>query len=94
VKCPLFGIDCPAAANSGTTAAFTAEYLSRLLKKDYAGEDEGVMERKLDRPDADRKTDEEWQVLEQAAMTVIEAGLVSKVLANNMVFTLSASCCK
>ena len=59
VKCPLFGIDCPAASSSGSTAAFTAEYLSRLLKKDYAGEDEGVMERKLDRPDADRKTEDE-----------------------------------
>ncbi|MCA9494740.1 MAG: tetratricopeptide repeat protein [Myxococcales bacterium] len=36
---------------------FTAEYLARLLKKDYAGEEKGVIEDRIERPDAERETE-------------------------------------
>jgi len=40
--------------DNGLTAVFTAEYLARLLQEDYAGEDEGVISRQLDRPEGER----------------------------------------
>ncbi len=44
------------AAGSAAYGAFSAEYLARLLRRDYAGETEGVIERTIDRPRADRKS--------------------------------------
>lgn len=41
----------------GVGVTVTAEYLARLLKEDYAGDEQGVMERELERPDAERKVD-------------------------------------
>lgn len=38
----------------GGSAGFTAEYLARLLRKDYEGEQQGVIENEVDRPDAER----------------------------------------
>ncbi len=43
------------ADNGGGIVA--AEYLARLLREDYAGEDEGVIEDRFERPDAERKVD-------------------------------------
>jgi len=62
--CPIFGVTpelavrlgCVDGQSAGSGGAdFTAEYLARLLKKDYAGEQEGGLER-LERPeDGDRE---------------------------------------
>jgi tetratricopeptide (TPR) repeat protein len=44
-RCPWFGIDCPIASNADSgVGGFTAEYLARLLREDYAGEDHGLLE--------------------------------------------------
>ena len=58
----LLGIEDPVcnqnlADNSG--AAFTAEYLARLLREDYEGEDRGVIEHldKIERPDEGKEID-------------------------------------
>jgi hypothetical protein len=37
----------------------TAEYIARLLKKDYSGDDEGVISKKNERPRAERKIDDD-----------------------------------
>jgi tetratricopeptide (TPR) repeat protein len=57
--CAIFGVGCPDQGDKGTTAAYTAEYLARLLREDYQGEDRGVMDPDMERPDATRKVTEE-----------------------------------
>ncbi|MCB9678482.1 MAG: tetratricopeptide repeat protein [Alphaproteobacteria bacterium] len=61
--CPIFGVTegmavalgCIEGQNQGGDGSdWTAEYLARLLKKDYAGEDEGYIER-LERPEDGRQ---------------------------------------
>jgi hypothetical protein len=47
--------DPPPAASGG--GSYTAEYLARLLRKDYEGEDRGVIEDRIERPDAERVTE-------------------------------------
>ncbi|MBX2801156.1 MAG: tetratricopeptide repeat protein [Myxococcales bacterium] len=42
-------------ADSIAGSFFSAEYLARLLKEDYEGEDQGVVELEIDRPDAERE---------------------------------------
>ncbi|NCG17951.1 MAG: tetratricopeptide repeat protein [Rhodobacterales bacterium] len=50
--CPWTGLFCPLPErDDGQDAFFTAEYLARLLKEDYAGDDEGVISRDFDRED-------------------------------------------
>lgn len=59
-RCEWFGI-CPTAtvADRGWHVDVTAEYLARLLREDYAGvDDQGVIAKEIDRPDAPRSTDE------------------------------------
>lgn len=58
-RCVWFGI-CPsaAAATGGLHVDVTAEYLARLLRKDYAGADEGAIVKEIDRPDAQRSSDD------------------------------------
>ncbi len=58
VKCPVFGLECPQPQAQGASGyPMTAEYLARLLKKDLAGDEEGQIERKIERPTAERKAD-------------------------------------
>lgn len=58
IRCPVFGIECPQEAQAENRGMpMTAEYLARLLKKDLAGDEQGPVEKKLERPDAERKTD-------------------------------------
>lgn len=61
-RCEWFGI-CPPAelADGGGSVMITAEYLARLLREDYAGDQTGVIEREIDRPDASRKSERENQ---------------------------------
>lgn len=62
-RCEWFGI-CPSApaAQPGWHVDVTAEYLARLLREDYAGADEqGVIAKEIDRPDAARITEERHQ---------------------------------
>jgi len=47
---------CFAAGVNAAYGHFSAEYLARLLRRDYGGEIEGVVEQTIDRPPADRKT--------------------------------------
>jgi tetratricopeptide (TPR) repeat protein len=42
----------PSSGSAGSN--YSAEYLARLLRKDYAGEEQGVIEDKIDRPEAER----------------------------------------
>ena len=45
----------PMSEDNSTLTAFTAEYLARLLTKDYAGDDQGVVSREVERPESERK---------------------------------------
>ncbi|MBW1878189.1 MAG: tetratricopeptide repeat protein [Deltaproteobacteria bacterium] len=45
-RCDWFGIDCQmVSVGSGVGGMYTAEYLARLLREDYAGSEEGTLER-------------------------------------------------
>jgi hypothetical protein len=46
-------------SDHGPSATFTAEYLARLLRKDYEGDEQGVIEDRIDRPVAEREADNE-----------------------------------
>ncbi len=59
VHCELFGIGCPVPGEGNPGTAFSAEYLARLLREDYAGQDQGVMDPNMDRPEAERKAKDE-----------------------------------
>jgi len=48
-RCDWFGIDCKSQDNGINGSPFTAEYLARLLRKDFAGEEVGVLDR-IERP--------------------------------------------
>jgi tetratricopeptide (TPR) repeat protein len=47
--------------DNSTLTAFTAEYLARLLTRDYAGDDQGVVAREIERPEAERKIEKDNQ---------------------------------
>jgi len=56
-RCDWFGIDCPVVmVGTGAGGVYTAEYLARLLREDYAGSDQGTIERG-DRETGDREND-------------------------------------
>ena len=44
----------------GGARHMSAEYLARLLRKDFEGEDRGVIEDRIERPDAEKKADREF----------------------------------
>ncbi len=54
-RCAWFGIDCES-ADGAYGIDVTAEYLARLLRQDYAGDEEGHIATEIDRPDAERET--------------------------------------
>lgn len=47
------------AGGSGASGLFSAEYLARLLRKDYEGDRKGVVEDRIERPDAERVADDD-----------------------------------
>lgn len=51
----------PPAEPGGLGYPMSAEYLARLLRNDLEGEDEGVIEHELERPQAERKATEDHQ---------------------------------
>jgi len=46
-SCDWFGLFCPppAQTSAGTSGMYTAEYLARLLEKDYAGDEHGALQK-------------------------------------------------
>lgn len=60
-RCEWFGI-CPPVeqAEGGVGVNVTAEYLARLLKEDLAGDEQGAITKEINRPDAERKTKDQF----------------------------------
>lgn len=48
----------PPAGEDGRGGNVTAEYLARLLRRDYDGADQGVIEDRIERPKSEKETDE------------------------------------
>lgn len=61
-RCEWFGVLCPAGdANGGEGADgvdVTAEYLARLLREDFAGDEQGLITTEIERPDSERKAND------------------------------------
>ena len=56
-QCVWFGLNCPVPEESGLDGTFSAEFLQRLLREDFAGEEEGVVAKFEERPDAEKEAE-------------------------------------
>jgi tetratricopeptide (TPR) repeat protein len=53
-RCVWFGVACPPPGSHSINDWATAEYLARLLKEDYSGDDEGAITRDIDREKSEK----------------------------------------